>query len=236
MGALMGGTMRSPFTAVAFLLELTHNIEALPSLFVACVAADAVTVLLMKRSILTEKVARRGTHLIREYMVNPLNTVRVRDVMDTEPPTVPATLPVDLLFRRLAQLDPVLAPHHAWPIVDDEGRLAGIITRSDLVRAIDRPNADNETVIEAGTSHLVVTHPDELLDHAAGKMLDHDVGRLPVVSRDDPRKMVGYLGRTGLMKAWMSVVREERDREPGWLSLHWHTLRERLNRVLTREP
>src|SRR5205807_1509461 len=73
MGATMGGTMRSPFTAVAFMLELTHDVNVLPSLFVACMAADVVTVLLMKRSILTEKVARRGYHVMREYIVSPLH-------------------------------------------------------------------------------------------------------------------------------------------------------------------
>src|SRR5256885_2607265 len=86
MGAMMGGTMRSPFTAVAFMVELTHDVNVLPGLLVACVAADAVTVLLMKRSILTEKVARRGYHVTREYIANPLHLLRVQDVM--EPPVL----------------------------------------------------------------------------------------------------------------------------------------------------
>jgi H+/Cl- antiporter ClcA len=71
MAAIMGGTMRSPLTAVAFMLELTDDIHVLPALFIACVGAQAVTVLLMRRSILTEKVARRGYHVMREYIVNP---------------------------------------------------------------------------------------------------------------------------------------------------------------------
>src|SRR5437867_4928977 len=106
-GALMGGTMRSPFTAVVFALELTHDVDVLPGLFVACIAADAVTVLLMRRSILTEKVARRGYHLTREYIVNPLHLLQVRDVM--EPPVLqvadepPATAyPGELLEPALA--------------------------------------------------------------------------------------------------------------------------------------
>ncbi|HEX4628160.1 MAG TPA: chloride channel protein, partial [Gemmatimonadales bacterium] len=127
MGAMMGGTMRSPFTAVVFMLELTHDVNVFPSLFVACVAADAVTVLLMKRSILTEKVARRGHHVMREYSVSPLHRLRVADVMDKDVPTVPADFPVDTLFLRLAETDPVLARRHAWPIVDDAGRLVGLV-------------------------------------------------------------------------------------------------------------
>jgi chloride channel protein, CIC family len=81
MAAMMGGTMRSPLTSVAFVLELTHDVALLPALLVACVAAHTVTVLLMKRSILTEKVARRGYHVMREYSVSPFARFRVEDVM-----------------------------------------------------------------------------------------------------------------------------------------------------------
>ncbi len=89
MAAIMGGTMRSPLTAVAFMLELTDDIHVLPALFIACVGAQAVTVLIMRRSILTEKVARRGYHVMREYIVNPLSRVRVDDVMQRDVPSVP---------------------------------------------------------------------------------------------------------------------------------------------------
>src|SRR5205085_275603 len=158
---------------------------------------------LMRRSILTEKVARRGHHIVREYTVNPLHTVRVGDMMERDVVTIPAALPLATMFRQLADIDPVVGRHHAWPLVDDHGRLVGIITRSDLVRAIDQEELETATVLEAGTSELVVTYPDELLEGAVRKMLEHDVGRLPVVKRDDPHRMVGYLGRTNLMKAWM---------------------------------
>ncbi len=218
MGAMMGGTMRSPFTAVAFVLELTHDINALPALLLACVAADLVTVLLMKRSILTEKVARRGHHVMREYAVSPLHQRRVEDVMERDVPTVPAGLEIPGLFSRLANEDPVLARRHAWLLVDDAGRLAGLITRGDLVRALERDDFDACTVLDAGTRAPVVTYPDELLDEAAMKMLEHDIGRLPVVTRDDPGRLVGYLGRGGVLSAWLHAAQEERQREPGWLS------------------
>jgi CIC family chloride channel protein len=230
MGAVMGGTMRAPFTAVAFLLELTHDVTVLPELFAACIAADAVTVLLMKRSILTEKVARRGYHVMREYSVSPLHRLRVSDVMETDVPTVPADLPLDTLFRRLAELDPVLGRRQAWPVVDDAGRLAGIVTRGDLVRALDDVTRDGVTVLDAGTRTLVVTYPDELLDRAITKMLEHDVGRLPVVRRDDPTRLVGYLGRAGVVAAWLHAAREERDRESGWLAAQLGLLRETFSR------
>jgi CIC family chloride channel protein len=216
MGAMLGGTMRSPFTAVVFLMELTHDVTLLPALLVACVAADAVTVLLMKRSILTEKVARRGTHVMREYIVSPLHQLRVGDVMERDVTTVPGNLPIDPLFRRLATVDPVIARRHAWPIVDDAGRLVGIITRGDLVRALERDGT--QAVLDAGTrAPLIVTYPDELLEHATQRMLSRDIGRLPVVSRDDPTRLVGWLGRPGVVAAWKHAARQEYVEDEGWL-------------------
>src|SRR6476646_9280327 len=166
MAAIMGGTMRSPLTAVAFMLELTDDIHVLPALFIACVGAQAVTVLIMRRSILTEKVARRGYHVMREYIVNPLTRVRVGDVMERDAPTIQADQKVDLLFRRLAAHDPVLGRRYAWALVDESGRLVGIVTRGDLVRALEREGDEEVSVLEAGNANPIVTYPDELLEEA----------------------------------------------------------------------
>ncbi|HTR19871.1 MAG TPA: chloride channel protein [Gemmatimonadales bacterium] len=229
MGAMMGGTMRSPFTALLFMLELTHDVNVLPALLVACVAAHAVTVLLMKRSILTEKVARRGHHVMREYSVSPLHRLRVEDVMETTVPKVPANLPVDTLFQQLADLDPQLARQQAWPIVDDADRLVGLLTRGDLVRRLEAAEADgNATVLDAGTRRPIVTYPDELLDQAMEQMLAHDIGRLPVVNRDDPSRLVGFLGRTEVLAAWRHAADEDRVRESGWLTRSLRALREAI--------
>ncbi len=215
MAAMMGGTMRSPFTAIIFVLELTLDVSVLPALLVACIAADAVTVLLMKRSILTEKVARHGHHVMREYAVSPLQTVRVEEVMDRAAPTLPAASPVAEVARRLASHDPVLVRHHAWPLVDEAGALVGILTRGDLLRALENSAADGRPVLEYGTRELTVTYPDEMLEEAIGKLASRGVGRLPVVERRDPAHLVGYLGRTGLLDAWLRRVDEEEKRETG---------------------
>jgi CBS domain-containing protein len=235
MGAIMGGTMRAPFTAIAFMLELTHDVNVVPALLVACVAADMVTVLLMKRSILTEKVARRGHHVMREYAVSPLHQLRVEDVMERNVPTVPATLALNGLFARLVNEDPVLAKRQAWLLVDDDGRLVGLITRSDLLRGLERDDFEESTVLDAGMRSVVVTYPDELLDEAATRMLEHDIGRLAVVARDDPHRLLGYLGRAGILAAWLQTAREERQRDPGWLSGPWLTLQDTLKRALVSD-
>jgi CBS domain-containing protein len=233
MAAIMGGTMRSPLTAVAFMLELTDDIQVLPALFIACVGAQAVTVLIMKRSILTEKVARRGYHVMREYIVNPLSRVRVEDVMQRDVPPVSGEMTVDALFSRLASHDPVLAPHYAWPIVDAKGALAGVITRGDVVKAMERKSDPMPTVLQAGSSPPIVAYPDELLEEAVDKMIGHRVGRLPVVERGHPTKLLGYLGRKGIAEAWEELREEDQVREAGWITSRTRLFRSKVRRVLS---
>ena len=233
MGAMMAGTMHAPFTAIIFVTELTGDVTTLPGLLIACIAATAFAVLGMRHSILTEKLARRGQHVTREYIVNPLHLLRVGDVMDRDVPTVPATLAVDDLFRRLADEDPVLGRRHAWPLVDETGKLVGLLTRGDLVRALEsaEDGASGATVLAASPGRLIVAYPDELLEAATERMLRHDIGRLLVVRRDAPAELVGYLGRAGVMAAWLRLAREEQERTPGWLA----GVLERARRALGRK-
>src|SRR5712675_1671188 len=92
MGAILGGTMRSPFTGILFAVELTHDINMLLPLLVAAVIAHLFTVLTLKRSILTEKVSRRGYHLSREYAVDPLEILSVREVMRSATDPMPTSI------------------------------------------------------------------------------------------------------------------------------------------------
>jgi chloride channel protein, CIC family len=215
MAAMMGGTMRSPLTAMVFTLELTSDFNLFPALLVGCVAAYGVTVLLLRRSILTEKVARRGFHITREYSIDPLTTLRVGEVMDADPPVVLASMKVTELSDRIAHRDPRLSRRQGIPIVDDENQLVGIITRGDVLRAIEEGTNGDTTVLDAGVSRLVVAHPDELLYEAVTKMLRNDIGRLPVVSRENPRQLLGYLGRASVMAARLRRLEEEHVREQG---------------------
>src|ERR1044072_8029607 len=159
MAAMMGGTMRSPLTAMVFTLELTSDFNLFPALLVGCVAAYAVTVLLLRRSILTEKVARRGLHVPREHRVDPLAGLRVGEVMDSNPPTVPASMKVTELSDLIAHRDPKLTRRPALPVIGDEGRLAGIITRGDVLRAIEQGADGDPPVLDAGSRDLVVAYP-----------------------------------------------------------------------------
>jgi CBS domain-containing protein len=214
MAAILGGTMRSPLTGIVFLLELTRDLSALPALFVGTVAALCVTVLLLRRSILTEKLARRGQHITREYSVDLFTLIRVGEVMDRNPPIVPAQTTVAELGAQLAQPGAALARRQAT-LIEHDGKLVGIVTRGDLLRAQRTEDANTMTVAQAGTTEPVTVFADETLDAAMNKMLERGIARMPVVAREDPRKMVGYLGRAEILAARLRGREEEHRREKG---------------------
>jgi H+/Cl- antiporter ClcA/CBS domain-containing protein len=217
MAGMMGGTMRSPLTSMIFALELTQDFNLLPGLLAGCIAAHGVTVLLLRRSILTEKVARRGYHVMREYGVDPLTMVRVGEVMDKNPPVIPASMSLLELSDRIARHDPAVSTHEGMFIVDDKQQLTGIITRGDVVQALAQSNRNGTTVATAGSHNVIVTYADDLLFEAANKMLLNNIGRLPVVSRKDPRRVVGYIGRRNLMAGRLRHFEDEHVRERRFL-------------------
>ena len=112
--------------------------------------------------------------------------------------------------------EPQVARHHGMFILDDRGKLAAVITRGDVMRALDKDPSGAITAFEAGSKDLVVTYPDEVLNEASEKMLRNNIGRLPVVERTDDRKVIGYLGRPGIMAARLRRLNDEYVREPGW--------------------
>jgi H+/Cl- antiporter ClcA/CBS domain-containing protein len=215
MAAMMGGTMNSPLTGAVFVLELTNDINILPALLVSSAAALCVTVLILRRSILTEKLARRGQHVAREYSVDVFEIMRVADVMDPRPPTILASTPVAELSDRIAKGDRELSRRQAAFVVDGTGRLVGVITRGDILKVLSEGSAKTKTVLEAAGKDLEVAYPDETLQTAIGKMLKKDVGRLPVVERSAGGKIVGYVGRADILAARSRIHDEEELRERG---------------------
>jgi H+/Cl- antiporter ClcA/predicted transcriptional regulator len=222
MAAVMGGTMRAPLTGTLFALELTHDIKALPALLIAACVAHGFTVLVMKRSILTEKVARRGYHISREYSVDPLELVSVREVMSAGVVAIPAKTPVKQVLRDFF-LGRDGQGHQAYPVVDAEGKLLGVITRRNLLEDwvsehLSRPDADGPTkdlIIAYDLIHRdpITVFPWESCRTAAERMAEHGVGRLPVVSPDEPTKVIGMVTRSDLLKPRARSVEEEGKRE-----------------------
>jgi chloride channel protein, CIC family len=212
MAAILGGTMRSPLTGVIFALELTQDVQALLPLLIACVTGHAFTVLVLPRSILTEKVARRGYHLTREYTVDPLEALTVDEVMSRDPVTVPASMNAHELERRFfTPLGPHV--HQGYPVLDGSGCLAGVVTRSNLIQLSLPEDLSGRTVGELITQTPVVCFRDETCRTAAERMADAGVGRLPVVAPEDPRRLVGIITRSDLLKARRRYLELEQRRE-----------------------
>jgi chloride channel protein, CIC family len=211
MGAILGGTMRSPFTSIVFAFELTHDANIFLPLLVGSVIAHAFTVLTLKRSILTEKVARRGYHLSREYAVDPLEILFARDVMRTKVAVLPAT-------SSLREFQQALTDHRQsqrlLPVVDKGGILVGVVTRGDLHK---RVNDEGEAALryrlcELVRKETVEVFPDESLRSVVYRMAEKQVTRVPVVEQDT-RKFAGLVALDDLLKARARHLEEEKRRE-----------------------
>lgn len=231
MGAVFGAASRATFTFIIFAFEITRDYNSVLPLMLVSVIADGIAMMFGPTSIMTEKLARRGLRIHQDYEPDVLQQVSVSETMVKDAPTVPADMPVGELAARIAKGDPLVTAHQGLLIVDECGELAGIITRGDVLRALEQDPKGDISLIKAGTTALVVTYPDELLYEAAAKMLRNGIGRLPVVSRADPKKIAGYLGRSGVMAARLRRLEEEHVLEPGW----WGRFRERRRGDLPKQ-
>lgn len=206
MAAMMSASMRAPLTASIFAVELTGRFDALPVTAAASVAAYAIAVLVLRRSILTEKIARRGRHLSQEYAVDPLSLVRVAQIMTPTPATLPATMTVNEAARFFADAD-----HRAYPVVDGKGRPVGLISRADALRWFDAPPEIGATLREVvSDAALPMVSPEWPVDRAAERMLAEDVDRLSVV--DAQGVLVGLLARRDLLRARSGWLSDEQDK------------------------
>lgn len=230
MAALFGAASRSTFAFIIFAFELTRNYDSVLPLMIGCVIAQGVGLVLMRNSIMTEKLARRGLRVPQDYEADVFSQIAVRQVMDASPSTVAASTPVQELIDRIARREWPLTRHQAYPLVDEEGRLVGIVTRGDLIRHVEQLPNSTKTAIEVGSRDLVVAYPDESLHDALVRMLHHDVGRVLVVSDAVSGRLMGYLGRAEVLGARRTRVREESHRDPGWL----HSIRIRVGRIAPR--
>ncbi|MEO6893165.1 MAG: chloride channel protein [Ktedonobacteraceae bacterium] len=218
MGAILGGTMRSPFTGILFSLELTHDLNALLPLTIAVFVAYGCTVLLMRRSILTEKVSRRGYHLSREYATDPLEILFVREVMRTTIAALSSTIQQkDLAHLLHSERDQRGQQQRLYPIVDTEQSLIGVVTRRDLQKFIQQreqsPAHENLSLAELVHHNPIVAYPDEPLRAVVYRMAESNLTRFPVVDRGDPRTLLGIVSLNDLLKARVRNLEEERRRE-----------------------
>ncbi|HEV3028232.1 MAG TPA: chloride channel protein, partial [Planctomycetota bacterium] len=211
LGAILGGTMRSPLTGVLFTLELTHDLGAMLPVLVAVTTAHAFTVLVLRRSILTEKVERRGFHVTREYSIDPLEVLFVKEVMQTDILRFPGTLGAD---ESLRQADADEKSHNQWsyPVVGTDDVLLGIVTLN-VLRFRTRSSADVPSLMRIMHRDPLFALPEEPLRSVVYKMAKSGITRLPVVTPELPRKVIGMVTLADLLKARALHLEEEQRRE-----------------------
>ena len=217
MAAVFAAASRATFTFIIFAFEITRNYNAVLPLMLVCVIANAIGLLYLRESIMTEKLARRGLRIHLEYEVDVLHQVTVGEVMDRQPVTLSASTTLADMIVRLNGNDAVLMRHNAYLLLNDAGKLEGILTRGDVFRAVAASVPDSTRVLDIGRRNPVYACPGDTLNKAAQAMLQHNVGRLPVVDPLHPDTVLGYLGRSAVLEARQRRISEESQVETGWL-------------------
>jgi CBS domain-containing protein len=210
MAGVMSGVMRAPMTGALFAAELTNHLGALPETIAAACAAYAVSVLIMKRSILTEKIARRGRHVLREYTVDALEFLLAGQLMTPEPDTLQATMPVPDVLRFFADE----AEHRSYPVVDGDGRLLGLVSRTDALRWQVSKKAEGHLGDYLSDASTQFAYADTPCGQVADMMVESGVGRVPIVD-PETKRVVGIISRQDLLKVRMTQERGEKVRSRG---------------------
>ena len=208
MAAIMSGAMRAPLTGALFAAELTGRFDALPAIIAASAAAYAVSVLVMRRSILTEKIARRGRHISQEYAVDPLEFMQADQVMTPEPATLPGAMP---LYEAVAFFA-AGSPHRSYPVVDPAGHLLGLVSRSDALRWQVEGVTEGTSLAEAlSDASQPFARRHTPIGLVADMMVETGIGRIPIVE-DESNRVIGILSRHDLLKARQQSRSAEMDR------------------------
>jgi len=209
MAAILSGTMRAPLTAVAFAFELTHDVDAFLPTLLGCAIAYGFSIIVMPRSILTEKIARRGRHVYREYGVDPMERHFIEEVMSRNPLTVPGTLSAVEVLEAYFGNEQL---HRAYPVVAD-GRVLGTIDRGILTALA--PDALHQPVAQLlpEQSSLAFALPGDTCRAVALRLASLGLERLPVISDPVTRHLVGIVSRSDLLKPARGLHDEEEHRE-----------------------
>ena len=222
MAAIFAGASRAMLTSVVFAFETTRQPIGLLPLLGGCATAYLVSLLLMKHTIMTEKLARRGTRIDSEYSVDYLSQLLVRDIATPDIVVLRGSDAVEDVRDWMASRDPK-SLHQGFPVVDDDGNLLGVVTRRNLLNL----DLDIECTVKALiTRPPVVIYDTNTAREAADHMVREQVGRLPVVTRAAPRQIVGLVTRSDLLTAHARRL-DDRDTlsrqiELGMPVMPWH--------------
>ena len=207
MAAVFAGAARAPFTAILIVFEMTNDYRLIIPLMAAVVTSFVVSERLMKDSIYTLKLTRRGIRIRRGHDMDVMESVRVDEVMVKQPISVTQAMPIAILAEKFIETG-----RHGFPVLTEENELYGVVSLEDYRRALaDHAEHVGElTAGEIATRSVVTIYPDETVGVALRRMAPRDLSRLPVVARDDPRHLLGMVRRNDIVRAYeVGVTRYE---------------------------
>ena len=202
MAAFFSGTAHAPVTAILILFEMTNDYRIILPLMLTTVIATLISRLISPESIYTLKLTRRGVHLKEGKDIDVMHEVSVKDAMTTVIDTVPMDMSLEDLVIEFDQ-----TKHHGFIVVDNTGLLSGVVTIQDLRKAYESRGIEGKTVGNiATTNNLEVAYPDEPMGEALRRLGIRDIGRLPVISRNDNRRLVGVVRRSDIIRAYNIAI------------------------------
>ena len=206
MAAIFAGAARAPITSIIILFEMTDDYRLILPLMLATVISTILAEHLSKESIYTLKLSRRGIRLERGRDIDVMQGVMVGEAMTTEIDTISADMDLqelDLLFAE--------SHHHGFPVVDEGGVLLGVVTLQDLGRAKEQGPLDDRKVRDIATRSVLTAFPDEPMWVALKRLGTRDVGRLPVVDRQHPGRLLGLIRRSDIVRAYRVGISRRMD-------------------------
>ena len=204
MAATFGAATGAVFTSIVFAFELTRDYQAVLPLMLAAVLADIVFNSLSRQTIMTEKLARRGVIVPRRYAPDALQLHAVRDAMTTDVEALPVTATMAEARHALEA-----GRHSAYPLVEDGGRWAGVVSRADL---LVRDLPDDAPVKEIANGTALAVEPGDSLLTVLERITEDGVDHVPVVDHD---RLVGICTRTDILRARSRYLEHERP-QAGW--------------------
>jgi chloride channel protein, CIC family len=202
MGAVFAGTTRAPLIAILILFELTRNYNLILPLMFACVLSNVMSNALYPESIFTEGLRRKGIKIRRGREEDIMTSITVKDAMTTKVQTVPEDDNVETL-NVLMQV----SRHIGFPVVNSEDKLTGIVTLSDVRNKV-KPGDVDKKIRDVATQDVEVTYPEDTLDSALKHLAAKQIGRLPVVAREDKTRLLGIITRSDIVNAYNKKVVE----------------------------
>ncbi len=205
MAGILSGAMRAPLTGTLFAVEVTGHFDLLPVAIAAAVASYAVSVLMMPRSIFTERLARRGHHIVQEYATDTLETTKAHQIMTAAPTTLLVSTPLQQVIGVMSELH----AHHHYPVVDAQGRFIAVVSRKEMIHWQLQERASDIRLQALITEQPQVSaHPDTLCSHIADHLFNEEAGMV-VVTEPETGQVKGVITRHDIFRVRYLAKRAE---------------------------